>query len=226
MTGLCAAAIGIRDPYNMSSEDKNLIRKMHILILMFNAMQPGVLALSGWDLIGALPLPIESAKDLIEDKDYRWLNRGAYDLMGIFDEAHRSKFGIPKAYSLYGSLPHQLNDEKSFASQLKKLLNLRKNYRIAFADQIAVPNVKNPSVLIMVHSLPDDLGIEITALNFGHISVSEKIKVAEICPEIKDCRITDLLDGSGGDFSIDGEVVINLGAWEGKILLIRNDRNG
>jgi len=35
------------------------IQRLHILLVMFNAMQPGVFALSGWDLVGALPLEAE-----------------------------------------------------------------------------------------------------------------------------------------------------------------------
>ncbi|MCX6674372.1 MAG: maltose alpha-D-glucosyltransferase [Methanothrix sp.] len=220
--GICAAAIGIKDPYNITSEKKNLIKKMHLLALTFNAMQPGVFALSGWDLVGALPLPVESVRDLIGDKDYRWVNRGAYDLMGVCNEENKSKFGIPKAHSLYGSLPHQLKDQNSFVSQLKKLLILRKNYKISLADQIAIPNVENPSVLIMVHVLSDNLGIEITALNFGDFAVREEIDITKICQNIKIYKIINLLDGTEEDSSMESDIVLNLKAFERKIILIIN----
>ena len=36
---------------------KERVRRAHLLLAMFNALQPGVFALSGWDLVGALPIP-------------------------------------------------------------------------------------------------------------------------------------------------------------------------
>ncbi|MCL4357875.1 hypothetical protein M1512_03210 [Patescibacteria group bacterium] len=42
----------------------------------------GVFALSGWDLVGALPLPPDSISKLIKSGNTRWINRGAYDLLG------------------------------------------------------------------------------------------------------------------------------------------------
>ena len=56
-----------------------LIQKVHLLLAMYNAMQPGVFALSGWDLVGALPLPAEEVAHLMLDGDTRWIHRGAYD---------------------------------------------------------------------------------------------------------------------------------------------------
>ena len=38
-------------------EDIDRIRRAHLLLAMFNALQPGVFALSGWDLCGMLTLP-------------------------------------------------------------------------------------------------------------------------------------------------------------------------
>ena len=38
-------------------EDVDRIRRAHLLLAMFNALQPGVFALSGWDLCGMLTLP-------------------------------------------------------------------------------------------------------------------------------------------------------------------------
>ena len=38
---------------------------MHLLLAMFNALQPGVFALSGWDLCGMLTLPPEQVAELL-----------------------------------------------------------------------------------------------------------------------------------------------------------------
>ncbi len=54
---IITAALGIRDLDAITTADIQQIRQVHLLLVMFNAMQPGVFALSGWDLVGALPLP-------------------------------------------------------------------------------------------------------------------------------------------------------------------------
>ena len=54
---LIAAALGIRDLDQLTEEQKQQIQRVHLLLAMYNAFQPGVFALSGWDLVGALPLP-------------------------------------------------------------------------------------------------------------------------------------------------------------------------
>ena len=80
---VAAAALGIRDlehPHRGSSGGTS--SAAHLLLAMYNAMQPGVFALSGWDLVGALPLPGEAVQTLLADGDTRWINRGAYDLLG------------------------------------------------------------------------------------------------------------------------------------------------
>jgi trehalose synthase len=110
MTSLCAAALGIRNLYSMSAEEKEKVKKLHLLLVMYNAFQPGVLALSGWDLVGALTLPADQVKSLLADGDTRWINRGSYDLMGKTPAAKGSSVGIPVAASLYGSLPGQMKD--------------------------------------------------------------------------------------------------------------------
>ena len=72
---------------------------------MFNALQPGVFALSGWDLSGMLTVDAVDVADLIADGDTRWINRGAHDLRGVDEPAREGR--MPAARSLYGTLPEQ-----------------------------------------------------------------------------------------------------------------------
>ena len=83
---------------------------------MFNALQPGVFALSGWDLCGMLTLPPDEVAELLAGGDTRWIHRAAHDLMGVNPTATQSLAGMPRGRSLYGSLPEQLADETSFAA--------------------------------------------------------------------------------------------------------------
>ena len=87
---------------------------------MFNALQPGVFALSGWDLTGMLTLDAAAVADLIRDGDTRWINRGAHDLIGIENPTQRRWGRLPVGRSLYGTLPEQLHDPGSFASRLAR----------------------------------------------------------------------------------------------------------
>lgn len=178
--GLIASRFGITNIYHMTARQKARILQGHVLLAMFNAMQPGIFGLSGWDLVGALPLKITRIKNLVKDGDYRWVNRGAYDLLDYNAKAKQSNDGIPKARTLYGSVLSQLKNPQSFVGQIKHMLVIRKQYGIAFAQQIAVPNVRHKGVVIMVHKLASKLGYEITALNFGDTPVVERINLRAI----------------------------------------------
>ncbi|MCF9012901.1 maltose alpha-D-glucosyltransferase, partial [Pseudomonas carnis] len=141
---IITAALGIRDLEAITPADIQQIRQIHLLLVMYNAMQPGVFALSGWDLVGALPLAAEEVAHLMADGDTRWIHRGAYDLVDLNPEAELSAGQMPRSKSLYGSLNSQLQDPESFASQLQKILAVRRAYDIAASRQILVPDVEHP----------------------------------------------------------------------------------
>src|SRR5699024_8978544 len=58
------AALGLPDLDAIDAERLERVRSAHLLLAAFNALQPGVFALSGWDLVGALPLAREEVPDL------------------------------------------------------------------------------------------------------------------------------------------------------------------
>ena len=105
-----AATLGIRDISHLTAAQVREIRRLHLLLAFYNAMQPGVFALSGWDLVGALTLPAATVRERLADGDTRWINRGAYDLLGSNPRATRSVAGLPRAVALYGPLPQQLRE--------------------------------------------------------------------------------------------------------------------
>ena len=92
---------------------------------------------SSWDLVGALPVPLDAVKDRVGGGDFRWVNRGGVDMLGANPTAATSAFGLPRAKALYGSLPEQLKDPESFASRLRGLLAARKKYRLAEGELLA-----------------------------------------------------------------------------------------
>ena len=155
---VAAAALGIRDVSRLTEAQRRDIQRAHLLVAMYNAMQPGVFALSGWDLVGALTLPADSVKTLLADGDTRWINRGSYDLLGTNPGAVKSSADLPRTQALYGTLPEQLKSPGSFVWQLKKMLRVRAEYRINESEQIDVPAVKARGLVVMVHRLPDGKG--------------------------------------------------------------------
>ena len=180
-----SAALGIGDLNALTEEQKAQIKQLHLLLVVYNAFQPGVFALSGWDLVGALPLPPAEVAHLMGDGDTRWINRGSYDLLGKGGSAE-----LPPAPALYGPLPAQLADPDSFASQLKGLLALREKHRIYEGTQIAV--LGEGSLLVMVHRLPDAGGLQLTALNFGPAPVEQTVTL----PQAVSGALIDLLSGT------------------------------
>lgn len=214
---IITAALGIRDLGSIDAEQLALIQKVHLLLAMYNAMQPGVFALSGWDLVGALPLEPEQVEGLMGDGDTRWIHRGAYDLADLDVEAQLSAEGLPRARSLYGSLASQLQQPDSFASSLKRMLAVRQAYTIAASRQILIPDVANPALLLMVHELPAGKGIQITALNFGAEPLSETLHLPDVSPGAVVDMINERLEG---ELSEAGEMTINLDGYEGLSLRI------
>ncbi|QOQ77425.1 maltose alpha-D-glucosyltransferase [Pseudomonas poae] len=214
---IITAALGIRDLEAITPADIEQIRQIHLLLVMYNAMQPGVFALSGWDLVGALPLAADEVAHLMADGDTRWVHRGAYDLVDLNPEAELSAGQMPRSKTLYGSLNHQLQDPQSFASQLQKILAVRSAYGIAASRQILVPDVEHPGLLIMVHELPAGKGTQITALNFGATAITETLQLPNIAPG----PVVDIINERvEGDLTAEGEFTITLDAYEGLALRV------
>jgi trehalose synthase len=214
---IITAALGISDLSTITEEQTRLIQKVHLLLVMYNAFQPGVFALSGWDIVGALPLDPTEVAHLMSDGDTRWIHRGAYDLMDVNATQTRAESGLPKARMLYGSLAEQLECKDSFAIQLKQLLAVRHAYGIAGSRQTAVPDVKEHGLLVMIHELPDGRGSQITALNFSGKPLREVVTI----PSLSAGPVVDMIaETIVGEVADNGELSLQLDAYEGKSLRI------
>jgi trehalose synthase len=174
MATIIAAALGYTDISELSRRQIEKIKQAHLLLAMFNAWQPGVFAVSGWDLCGMLTLERPRIPQLLRSGDTRWIHRAAYDLMDYRPGATESPSGIPRGTSLYGSLPHQLQDPTSFAVQLCDILAVRARFGIATAVQLDVPAVPDKALLVMVHRLGTG-SIQLTVLNFSARPISGRI---------------------------------------------------
>lgn len=193
-----AAAQGFRTLDSIGEGDIEQIRTAHLLLAMFNAWQPGAFALSAWDLLGILPLPVDQVKDLIHNGDTRWINRGAHDLTDANPTATMSSYGMPRGRSLYSSLTDQLKSPESFASRLKHILRVRVEHGIDTATQIDIPGVARAGMLVMVHRLDDGdpmmqgAKTQVTVLNFSDEVIEGTVHSEFLAPRSK---VTDVETG-------------------------------
>jgi trehalose synthase len=185
-----AATVGITDLDSI--KDAQAIRRAHLLLAMFNALQPGVFALSGWDLCGMLTLPQCDVAGLLEGGDTRWIHRAAHDLMGVNQKATQSMAGMPRGRDLYGTIPDQMADETSFLRQLKAILRVRSHYRIATSRQIDIPEVSHRGMLVMVHQLEDPAQYQLTVLNFANEHIAGTVRSEKLPPG---SRVSDMFTG-------------------------------
>ncbi len=221
-----AASQGFTTLDAIGEGDVERIRRAHLLLAMFNAWQPGVFALSGWDLVGALPVPRESVAELIETGDTRWVERGAHDLLGCDPTATASVSGMPRTRALYGPLPAQLEDETSFATRLGALLELRAKHEIATATQIDVPAVAHPGMLVMVHRLDGgdaslaDAPIQVTVLNFTGERIEGTVRSEQFTPRMAVMDARD--DGEIGWVDDLNSFSVWLSPYTGLFLVLRH----
>jgi trehalose synthase len=212
-----AAALGIPNLNRLTDAHISQIRQIHLLLAMYNAFQPGVFALSGWDLVGALPLDSTEVAHLMGDGDTRWIHRGGYDLINNPD-AQVTAAGLPRARALYGPLDVQLQEPDSFASQLRHLLAVRERYQLYAARQLAIPDVQSPGLLVMVHELPDALLTQVTMLNFGADAIDEVVYLENM----RAGTLVDMLtDEPMGILTHAGDLPVQLAGYSFKSYLIQ-----
>ena len=218
---LITATLGLRNLSKLPAAEVDRIKRLHLLLVFYNAFQPGVFALSGWDLVGALTLPPATVKDRLADGDTRWINRGAYDLIGANPRTTRSPAGLPMAVALYGPLPAQLKNPDSFASQLARMLKVRSDLRLYAGELTDVPDVRSRGLLVLVHRLPDNGGLEVTAVNFGSTLVDESVVIAGIPAG----QAVDVLDPGTPPLTIDagGRLQLTLKPYEGKAFRLTHE---
>jgi trehalose synthase len=216
LVSVIAASLGISDITTITDEQVAAITRAHLLLVMFNAWQPGVFALSGWDLVGALPLDRKQVAALIKDGDTRWIHRGAYDLLGYQPAATESAAKMPKARALYGSLADQLADPASFVSGLRDILAIRAKYGIATAEQLDIPDVSHKSMHVMVHRIAD--GEQITVLNFSGETIAGSVRSPALTPG---SRVVDAVTGvPAGEVDDLHSLYVALQPHEGRALLV------
>jgi trehalose synthase len=197
-TSLIAATRGIARLDEVTESDIPAIRDAHLLLCAYNAWQPGVFALSGWDLVGMLTVPADEIADLLTAGDTRWIERGAHDLLDVDPTASSSAAGMPRGRALYGALPAQLTNPESFASRLSGILDLRREHGIATATQVDIPEVAHAGMLVLVHRLDDgnadaSVPVQVTVLNFTAEAIEGTVRSEHLIAQ------SEVVDASTGE---------------------------
>jgi hypothetical protein len=131
-------------------------------------------------------------------------------------EARESLSKMPRGTALYGSLPKQLIDARSFASRLHDILAIRKRYGIATAVQLDIPSVSHKAMLVMVHQLND--AEQLTVLNFSAEPISGTVRSEQLVPG---SLLVDMFtDEELGEVDNLNSLTISLQPHEGKSLLV------
>ena len=215
---MISAALGYRSLDEIGPQETERIKRAHLLLAMFNALQPGVFALSGWDLSGMLTIDPNQVRDLIAEGDTRWINRGAHDLIGVDDTDVR--WGrLPKGRSLYGTLPEQLGDSNSFASQLGRIIEVRNRHEIHLGDQLDVPKTSHRAMLVLIHELPSRQQ-HVLALNFSGEDIWGAVQSDVLVPN---SRVSDMFGGWEGETAVDAlnSFHLALAPFQGFSLLVQ-----
>jgi trehalose synthase len=214
-----SAALGYRSLAEIGPEETEVIKNAHLLLSMFNALQPGVFALSGWDLAGMLTLEPQEVSDLIGDGDTRWINRGAHDLIGV-EETHRRRWDrLPPGRSLYGPLPDQLADPGSFASRLSSIIEVRQRHQIDLAELLDIPAVSHPAMLVLIHLLPSGQQHALI-LNFSNETIWGTVQSPHLVP---DSKVSDMFGEWESTTAVDAlnSFHLTLGPFAGFSLVIQ-----
>ncbi|WP_367607995.1 alpha-amylase family glycosyl hydrolase [Legionella sp. W05-934-2] len=137
MAGLVATRLDIQDPYHATPAQIAKIQQGMYLLFAFNALLPGIVNISGWDLVGALPLRRNDNSPYQVDSDCRWLNRGSYELFAT----KKPQATLAKAKALFPPLAQQTKNQLSYVGQIKTLLDFRKRQQLAKAKLVNVLNL-------------------------------------------------------------------------------------
>ena len=123
---------------------------------------------------------------------------------------------MPAVAPCTATLPEQLEDDDSFVSRLADVLHVRADNGIATGDQLDVPAVDHPGLLVMVHTLEASPDRQMTVLNFGREDIVTTITSGSL---FEGARVIDMLTGETvGRVDSDRSVSVPLARLSGRSL--------
>ncbi len=214
--GLAALALKSGDAQGKAKD----IAKGHSLLVFFKAMQPGMLMLSGQDLVGLMPLSSPPEGDPAN------ACRGSYSLSSSGGALAVTSLGMPKAPQVYPAPDSQVQQKDSFLAQIGGFLRARAQYGFSKGTLVARPQTKGKGSVALLTRLPDGTRYLLSVCNFSRESVTETISLSGVQGAgAALSRVTPI--ATGGSHSISGQsVTVTLGPWQGRALLLGKGAGG
>ncbi len=176
--GIATLALGL--PQNgLSPDASGAVRRGHMLLQFFKAMQPGLWMLDGQDLAGSMPLQ----GNLLQSRG-NWNKRlapmGAFPILTSSESFMASVLGIPKAKTLYGPLDAQSYNPSSALSELAELIKLRGSLGIASGEFCGLLPAKGGGLAIVVTRLQQKNDTSLYALAISNFSREESQEIIDL----------------------------------------------
>lgn len=198
----------------LKNNDAGKIADGHSLLIFFKAMQPGVVMISGQDIVGLMPLSSPPGGDPAN------ACRGSYALSASGSSLSVTSLGMPKAPQIYPDAEAQAHRKGSFLTRIGAFLRARTQFGIAKAELVARPKTRGKGSIALLSRLPDGKSYLLAVSNFSRESVTETISLSGtqgIGAALS--RVTPI--ATGGKHSISGETVtVSLGPWQGRALVL------
>lgn len=224
--GLAALGAGFGHAEAAKADARDEIRRGHLALVFFKAMQPGLLVLHGQDLAGALPLDWHSMADSEERWDPALAPRGAYALYRTARTTVLTRQGMPRAPVAYPSPDEQLHDPNSFLNGVHAITAMRERTGIAAGRVAARLRTQGRGSVALAVELPGGRGMMVAVTNFGREAVTERLDMAAT-PKLLELfgsgnPAVDLEEGAPVPLE-GGRMVLHLGPWETRAILVGRD---
>lgn len=174
---LAAMAAGFGPAEAIRPENATAIQSRHMLLTALRASLPGLLLLSGADITGALNVPVARST-----KDGASVAKGTSPLGGWgFSSAAQAgivtRTGLARAPSVYGAIQAQAAQPNSYGQQLADVVAKRRQWGLARAQLVALPNTSHTSTVAILLLLGDG-SHSLTVANFSAQARSENIRIS------------------------------------------------
>ena len=189
----------------MGNEDVlGRIQRGHILQIAFRAMLPGLMMISGRDLDGML---FAAASGEFVPSSAAWSLDGARLPM--------TRQGMPLGLGAYLSLAAQQNTSGSFASEMRRLADIRLASGVARGRVTAVADMDDMAATGVLTALPDGDYLFLAG-NFSGRSILAKAHI----PPGPDTTGTDWISGDTIEIQ-DNSILLHMQPWQYRLVHIR-----
>jgi hypothetical protein len=193
----------------------------HALLIFFKAMQPGVLLLTGQDMVGALPLSWSSLADSSTGWDVRNAARGGYALTSSGASLVVSPQGLPRAPALYPPADRQVLQDESFLRRVGTFLRMRSQLGIAKGTIIdRLPTTGQGSIALLSRMNGQGRYL-LSVCNFSRSPVTESLVLHNLPGTDNIYTYFTPLGTHSANYVLENStLIIDLGGWEGKAFFI------